>query len=259
MKLALFGGVYNNHLAFRKACEMAKAHGCEALYQQGDLGGFGPFPNKVFPILKEFNVQCIQGNYEESLINHIDDCGCGYTHPRDNHFAQLSYDYTTNNLSDENRKLLGTFPKQMQLNLGGAVIHLCHGSPRRINEFLWETTTSNAFVLSMMRDLKCDILSCTHTGLPWKREVAPGKWIVNIGALGRPANDGQQNVWYAELTLSNGQVSIEHVKVDYDWKKLAEEMAAERLPQEFIDTITTGWWTTCLEILPGKERVRGKF
>jgi hypothetical protein len=37
------------------------------------------------------------------------------------------------------------------------------------------------------------------------------------------------------------------------------EMVAEELPREFIKTIQTGWWTTCLEILPGKERARGRF
>ncbi|MCG3206095.1 MAG: hypothetical protein KCHDKBKB_02822 [Elusimicrobia bacterium] len=258
-KIALFGGVYNNHLALRQACELALAHDCEKLFQLGDLGGFGPFPNKVFPILKEFNVQCIQGNYEESLANRVSDCGCGYTHPRDNYYAQLSYDYTNDNLSEENRNFLKTFPKRRQVRVGGAVVHLCHGSPRRVNEFLWETATSNAFVLSLMRELKCDIVACTHTGLPWKREVAPKKWIVNVGALGRPANDGQQNVWYVELSWKNGQVDIQHIPVHYDWKKLAEEMTAERLPSEFIETITTGWWTTCLEILPEKERARGRY
>jgi hypothetical protein len=103
-KVALFGGVYNNHLALKKACELATSHGCEELFALGDLGGFGPNPDKVFPILKEFNVHCIQGNYEESLANRLTDCGCGYTHPRDNHFAQISYDYTNTHLSEENRK-----------------------------------------------------------------------------------------------------------------------------------------------------------
>jgi len=39
----------------------------------------------------------------------------------------------------------------------------------------------------------------------------------------------------------------------------AQEMRAERLPDEFIETIETGWWTTCLEILPARERAAGKF
>ena len=36
-------------------------------------------------------------------------------------------------------------------------------------------------------------------------------------------------------------------------------MHQEQLPAEFIETILTGWWTTCLEVLPAKERRRGKF
>jgi hypothetical protein len=35
-------------------------------------------------------------------------------------------------------------------------------------------------------------------------------------------------------------------------------MQEEGLPEEFTETIQTGWWTTCLEILPGKERRRGR-
>ena len=40
---------------------------------------------------------------------------------------------------------------------------------------------------------------------------------------------------------------------------LAAEMVAERLPKEFVQTTLTGWWTTCLEILPAKERLRGRY
>jgi len=47
--------------------------------------------------------------------------------------------------------------------------------------------------------------------------------------------------------------------VAYDFEGLAREMEEEALPPEFVETIRTGWWTTCLEILPAKERARGKF
>ena len=79
-----------------------------------------------------------------------------------------------------------------------------------------------------------------------------------MGVIGRPENDGKTNVWYALLT-ANGNVEIEFLPLEYNYKKLAQEMKEEEIPQEFIDTILTGWWTTCLEILPAKERMRGKF
>jgi len=40
---------------------------------------------------------------------------------------------------------------------------------------------------------------------------------------------------------------------------LAREMDREGLPPEFAETIRTGWWTTCLENLPARERARGKY
>jgi hypothetical protein len=46
---------------------------------------------------------------------------------------------------------------------------------------------------------------------------------------------------------------------NYDHARLAREMQSEGLPGEFVETIETGWSTTCLEILPAKERARGKF
>jgi hypothetical protein len=36
-------------------------------------------------------------------------------------------------------------------------------------------------------------------------------------------------------------------------------MRHEGLPEAFVDTVLTGWWTTCLEVLPGKERMRGRW
>ena len=36
-------------------------------------------------------------------------------------------------------------------------------------------------------------------------------------------------------------------------------MRAAGLPEEFVETIETGWWTTCLEVLPPTERARGRY
>ena len=54
-------------------------------------------------------------------------------------------------------------------------------------------------------------------------------------------------------------VEVEALPIPYDHPRLAAEMQAEGLPPEFIETIRTGWWTTCLEILPGKERMAGRY
>jgi len=261
-RVAVFGGVYSNHLALAAALDDARARGAEAFVCLGDLGAFGPHPDRVFPLLRDAGVHVIRGNYDDSLARGLDDCQCGYTDPRDNYFASLSYRYTYANTSAANREWLGTLPGELRFTLGDLRVLCCHGSPRQMNEFLWESATPTHFLARLARDHACDVILGTHTGIHWQRRIADRAWYVNVGALGRPANDGRTEVWYALLSAARepeGALEVEFVPVAYDQEALADEMREERLPQEFIETIRTGWWTTCLEVLPARERARGKW
>jgi diadenosine tetraphosphatase ApaH/serine/threonine PP2A family protein phosphatase len=257
-RIAVFGGVYNNALALEVTLEDARQRDVEAIFCLGDMGGFGPHPDRVFPLLQAGRVLAIQGNYDESLALGKGDCGCGYTDPRDNYFARVSYEYTFRNTSPEHKAWLGTLPKQRRINLGRLRLLMCHGSPRIINEFLWESSTPNGLVERFLRDYRTDVLLCTHTGIKWHRPLAEGKHLVNVGVIGRPENDGRTNVWYTILTAGDN-LQVEFVPVHYDHERLGRQMEQEGLPPEFVKTIHTGWWTTCMEILPAKERARGCY
>ncbi|TNE92873.1 MAG: metallophosphoesterase [Deltaproteobacteria bacterium] len=256
-KVALFGGVYNNWLALEATVADARRRGAQAVVFLGDAGGFGPHPNRSVEGLRSLPIHAIQGNYDDSVGQGLEDCQCGYTDPRDNHFAQISYDYTLANTSAEHREWLRGLPVRGELKVGGKRVRLCHGSPRRVNEFLWESTTPAGFIDHLCREEDVDLIACTHTGIHWERRLADGRGVVNVGAIGRPPNDGKRTVWYSLLEAGPNGIENRFVAVDYDWERLAREMTGEGLPPEFVETIRTGWWTTCLEILPGRERARG--
>jgi predicted phosphodiesterase len=259
-RVALLGGIYSNYLALEQALADIRARGVEAIYGLGDLGAFGPHPDRVFPLLHDHRVACIRGNYDDSIGHERNDCQCGYTDPRDNYFAQISYDYTLRNTSPEHRAWLRQLPGEMRFALGAARVLLCHGSPRRTNEFLWESTTSTHFLDYLADAHGADLIAATHTGIKWRRTLRDGRQFVNVGVLGRPENNGRTNVWYTLLEHHPKRgIEVEFVPVEYDFRRLAREMRDERLPEEFAVTIETGWWTTCLEILPAKERGKGKF
>ncbi len=258
-KIAVFGGVYNNHIALESAIVDAKNRCVDEVFCLGDLGAFGPNPDKVFPILKDNNVKVLRGNYDDSIANELKDCQCGYTDPRDNYFAKISYNYTFAKTSLENRRWMKELPWEFRLKIGNRRVLMCHGSPRKINEFLWESTTPTHFIEKLLDDYDAEVILATHTGIHWKREVSKDRCFVNVGVLGRPENDGSTNAWYTVLTACNGSLDVQFVPLDYDYESLALEMKREKIPEEFIDTIRSGWWTTCLEILPSKERRRGKF
>jgi diadenosine tetraphosphatase ApaH/serine/threonine PP2A family protein phosphatase len=257
-RVAVFGGVYNNYPALEATLADARQRDVEAIFCLGDMGGFGPHPDRVFPLLQTSGVLTIQGNYDESLALGKGDCGCGYTDPRDNVFARVSYEYTVRKTSPDNKAWLGTLPKHRRIKLGHLRTLMCHGSPRIINEFLWESATPNGLIEKFLRDVRTEVILCTHTGIKWHRALGEGQHLVNVGVIGRPENDGRTNVWYTILTAGDA-LQVEFVPVHYDYETLAQEMEHEGLPTEFVETIRTGWWTTCMEILPAKERARGRY
>jgi predicted phosphodiesterase len=256
-RIAVFGGVYSNALALEATLDDARRRGVEAIFCLGDLGGFGPCPERVFPLLRDRGVLAIQGNYDESLAAGRTDCGCGYTDPRDNHYARVSYEYTFRHTPPAERAWLATIPKHRRLRLGSHRVLLSHGSPRLINEFLWESTTPDGLLRHLLRAHETDVILCTHTGIKWHRRLDDAH-VVNAGVIGRPENDGSTNVWYTTLT-AGPDLAVEFVPVHYDHEQLAREIEQAGLPPEFAETIRTGWWTTCLENLPARERARGKF
>jgi hypothetical protein len=203
-------------------------------------------------------VRAIQGNYEESLVAGAEDCNCGYTDPRDNRYAALSYDYTARHCSDAFRHWMAQLPGHRRIQVGERELLLVHGSPRQVNEFLFYSTSPVPFLETLVEQHRCDGFLCTHSGLHWHRRLPSGRDAINVGVIGRPANDGRTNVWYCLLEAAGGQLKVELRPLDYDHETLAVEMQAEELPEPFVETILTGWWTTCLEILPAKERAASR-
>jgi predicted phosphodiesterase len=258
-RIACFGGIYSNHLALNAAIRDARARGADKIYCLGDFGGFGPHPDRSLEILRNEQVECIQGNYDHSIGHALDDCQCGYTDPQDNHFAQISYDYTLAKTDPAHCQWMRALPASLRLNWGSQRVLLSHGSPRKVNEFLWESTTSTHFLDYLADTYDADVLLATHTGIHWQQSLARDRQWVNVGVLGRPENDGTTHVGYTLLEQGATGLRAQYVPVAYDHGALAHEMQEEGLPEKFIETIQTGWWTTCLEILPSKERRRGRY
>ncbi|MEA3509450.1 MAG: hypothetical protein U9R33_03140, partial [candidate division NC10 bacterium] len=50
-RIAVFGGIYNNYLALEATLEDIRPREAEAVFCLGDMGAFGPHPDRVFPLL----------------------------------------------------------------------------------------------------------------------------------------------------------------------------------------------------------------
>ncbi|MGH9397404.1 MAG: hypothetical protein ACRD18_11215 [Terriglobia bacterium] len=122
-----------------------------------------------------------------------------------------------------------------------------------------KSRSPDSFLEYLLDDAEADIVCVTHAGIKWWRQLSRNRHFVNVGVLGWPENDGSTRVWYTLMSVNARDAEVEFVPVAYDYLGLAADMHQERLPEEVIATITTGWWTTGLEILPHKERAHGRY
>ncbi|MBJ7597045.1 MAG: hypothetical protein DLM67_02210 [Candidatus Nephthysia bennettiae] len=257
MRIGVCGGPYGNPYALRAFVVDARKRGCERLFCLGDLGGFGAEVEALWPILDQAGIECIAGNYDVAIASGDPDCGCGYRDPRDNAYAQLIYDHTLAHTSRSFAAWMGRLPIERRLTVAGCRVHLVHGSPLALNDFWWESLEGDQHRRRAAAS-GADVILCTHTGLPWARHIG-ATLAVNVGVLGKPANDGRREVWYAVVDLAAGQAEAVLVPLVYDWAAQARSMRQAGLPEQFVETIETGWWTTCLEVLPPPERAAGRY
>jgi predicted phosphodiesterase len=252
--IALAGGPYSN---FGSVAEfLRRTRSVAHRYCLGDIGGFGPLPNRTLDLVRESDIVCIQGNYDFAIGHGENDCGCGYIDPLDRYYAQVSYDYTERNTSDDHKAFLRNLPQQIVLQWRGTRVLLCHGSPDQVNEFVWESETDDATLERWLDTLGVSGICATHSGLPWSRQLDDGRFWLNVGVLGRPAHEDSARVFYGMLDFAHGTAlpAPRLVPLDYDPAPVAAAMRSEGLPDVFVESLLTGRWTTCCNILPDAER-----
>ena len=258
-RIALCGGPYSNFAAVEAFLSETKA--IAHRFCLGDMGGFGPFPNRTLDLVRQAGLVCLQGNYDDAVGNGLRDCGCGYDDPRDRQFAQISYDYTYANTSEPHRAWLRSLPEQILLQWRNHKILLCHGSPDQVNEFVWESESDDDKLLGYLERYGVEGICATHSGLPWLRSLQhpgdrPGFWF-NVGVLGRPANHGKPHVNYGLISLSEAGLRPQLMSLHYDVQATVAAMREAELPEEFSASLVSGVWTTCAAILPAAERRAG--
>ncbi|MGB3491451.1 MAG: hypothetical protein WBA57_01900 [Elainellaceae cyanobacterium] len=256
--IALCGGPYSNFGAVEAF--LGATESCDYRFCLGDIGGFGPLPNRTIEQLRDNGVICLQGNYDHAVGYGERDCGCGYSDAGDRHFAQISYDYTYAHTDGQHRDWMRSLPRLIRLEWRDRAFLLCHGSPVQVNEFVWESETGDAQIQAYLEQFQVDAICGTHTGIPWLRHVdrpthGRGFWL-NVGVLGRPAHEGKPHVYYSRIDFhaDDAEPSPQLLPLVYDVASVIEVMQQEGLPQEFQQSLKQGVWTTCASVLPRAEQ-----
>jgi putative phosphoesterase len=237
-QLAVFGDIHGNLPALEAVFEEMDARGITERYCLGDLVGYGTFPNEVVERIRDAQTPTLIGNYDEGVGNSSPDCGCAYRTAEDKARGERSIAWSNAHTSPENKGFLRRLPMQIPLALAGKAVLLVHGSPRKINEYLYEDRPDKSLE-RIMDQAKADVLVCGHTHLPYHRILPSGRQVINAGSVGKP-KDGDPRACYLLLRVSGGEIAVEFVRVPYDVERAARGIEATEIPDEFAVMLREG-------------------
>jgi putative phosphoesterase len=228
--VAVITDIHANLPALEASLERIEELGIERVYCGGDLVGYGPHPNEVCRLIDERGILTIYGNYDYAIARDLDDCGCAYVTQHDRELGQRSVEWTLAHTDQQSKNFMRELPFDLRFDVGVTRVHLVHGSPRKVNEYLFEDKPASLYERLAAAEA-ADALIFGHTHKPWVHEYR-GVLFVNCGSVGKP-KDGDPRGGFAVLRPGNSGLDVAIERVTYDAEAVAHQVAAAGLPDEY--------------------------
>ena len=223
--------IHGNLPALAASLAAIEAIGVDGIYCGGDLVGYGPHPNQVCDLIQASEIPTIYGNYDYAIARDLEDCGCAYVTAHDRELGQRSVAWTLAHTEQAAKDFMRGLPFDLHIKLGEHNVHLVHGSPRKVNEYLFEDKPSSLYE-RLAKAERDQVLVFGHTHKPWIHTFG-GVLFVNCGSVGKP-KDGDPRAAFAILEAdAQGPVRASIRRVAYDAAAVAREVAAAGLPEEY--------------------------
>ena len=256
MKIALFSDIHANLPALEAFFKSVEEQKPDAIYCLGDLVGYNIWPNEVINEIRKRGIPTIAGNYDQGIGLGVNECGCAYKTDEEKAMGNISIAYTNSIVNAEERKYLKTLPShirlEFQLNNKPFNLLLVHGSPRKINEYLFEDRPEES-MLRIMNQANADILCFGHTHKPYHRIIFSAatdgieyRHAINIGSVGKP-KDGDARGAYVLLTIDGESalsdkdaIKVDFIRFEYDVERAAKAIENCILPDDYARMLRQG-------------------
>lgn len=232
--VAVITDIHANLPALQAALARIDELGIERIYCGGDLVGYGPHPNEVVALIAKLAIATIYGNYDYAIARDLDDCGCAYITPHDRKLGQRSVEWTLAHTDQASKDWMRELPFDLHFTVGDVPVHLVHGSPRKVNEYLFEDKPARLY--ERLAAAETDrVMVFGHTHKPWVHTYG-GVLFVNCGSVGKP-KDGDPRGAFAVLRPAADGVDVTIERMSYDAEAVAAEVREAGLPGEFADKL----------------------
>ena len=240
MRIAVLSDIHSNLVALDAV--LADAGPVDAVWQLGDVVGYGPEPDGVVARLAGIGAVGVLGNHDAAALG-------GPEIDWFNRDARAAAAWTRDVISDATRAWLGGLPTTTELE----GFHLVHGSPRDpLREYVTDPVTAEENLASIA-PIDVGLHGHTHVPVAWTtdgervRLVSPAdgealsltglRALLNPGSVGQP-RDGIPMASYAVLDLAAAEIRWH--RVAYDIAAVQAAMRAVDLPERLVDRLAFG-------------------
>jgi putative phosphoesterase len=228
MRIAIFSDVHGNLPALTATLADIAAQQPDRVYCLGDLVGYASSPNEVIDLIRERHIPTVMGNYDDGVGFERAECGCAYRDPIDHELGQQSLEWTKAHTTEASKAFLRGLVPQIRFEADGKRILLVHGSPRKINEYLFEDRPVSS-VQRLAHASNADVIAFGHTHMPYVKSV-DDVLFVNVGSVGKPKDEDVRGCY---ALLDTPQLSVTLRRVPYDVAAAAQAIRQTSLPVKF--------------------------
>lgn len=239
MRIAVLSDIHSNLTALDAV--LAQAGQVDAVWQLGDVVGYGSEPDAVVDRLSTIGATGVRGNHDAAALG-------GDEIEWFNPDARAAMEWTRTAISESTRAWLDALP---QRRVDGEFT-LVHGSPR---DPLWEYVTSAALARAGLSAISTEHGLHGHTHVPIAftqvdgrmRTLAPragntvalgeGRTLLNPGSVGQP-RDGDPRASY--MIIDTDAATATWGRAAYDIDAVAKRILAAGLPPRSADRLRVG-------------------
>jgi diadenosine tetraphosphatase ApaH/serine/threonine PP2A family protein phosphatase len=241
MRVAVLSDIHANLVALEAV--LAAIGTVDAIWQLGDVVGYGPEPNAVVDRLRAAGARGVRGNHDAAALG-------GPEIDWFNPDARAAIEWTRGRLDPATREWLAALPTA--LTEGDHL--LVHGSPR---DPTWEYVTSSAVAranLAVLADgTRIGLHGHTHVPIAFREDgpavevISPDdgssldldgrRVLLNPGSVGQARDGNPTSSW---LELDTARSTATWHRVAYDIGAVQAAMRSAGLPARLVDRLAFG-------------------
>jgi predicted phosphodiesterase len=239
MRIAVLSDIHGNLPALEAVLAALRPY--DAIWQLGDVVGYGPQPDEVVARLAAENATGVRGNHDQAALGELDTEAF-------NDDARRVVEWTAERMADATRRWLTALP----LTKVDEPFTMAHASPRDPTwEYVFTTSVARANMNSF--DTRHCLVGHTHMPIVFRERASgvvgirpvPGtpvplegkRLIINPGSVGQP-RDGDPRA--SALIIDTEERSLQWHRVEYPIERVQKLMGDEGLPVRLIARLQFG-------------------